>query len=317
MKAATLSPQTVSHSVTPVPMPSAASVSRLADYIALTKPRISLLVLFTVGAGVLFAAGPEVSFLLLFHAVFGTALVASGASALNQWLEQHTDARMRRTQTRPLPSGRLSALEVLLSGSALGVVGTAYLALLLPSTLAASVAALTFVLYVAVYTPLKRVTTLNTLIGAVPGALPPVIGWCAVRGTFDAEALALFVILFLWQVPHFLAIAWMYREEYARAGLQMLPGVDPDGHITATQMRLYCLALMAGALTPVFLDSAGAVYVVGSLALGWYFLRPTLAFHRERSTHSARRVLRASLVYLPGLLLILLLDRSVAALLGR
>ena len=301
--------------MTPVPVVS--PVSRLADYIALTKPRISLLVLFTVGAGVLFAAGAEVSFVLLFHAVFGTALVASGASALNQWLEQHTDARMRRTQNRPLPAGRLTPTEVFLFGIVLGVGGTAYLALSLPSPLAAGVAALTFVLYVAVYTPLKRITTLNTLVGAVPGALPPVIGWCSVRGEFNSEALALFVILFLWQVPHFLAIAWMYRDEYARAGLCMLPGVDPDGRITAMQMRLYCLALMAGALMPVFLGSGGPIYVLGSLALGWYFLRPTLTFGRDRSTASARRVLRASLVYLPGLLLVLLLDRSVALLIGR
>ena len=314
MKMATLPPQTMTVAV---PMPDSLPASRIANYVALTKPRIAVLVLFTVGAGVLFAAGPDVSFLLLFHAVFGTALVASGASALNQWLEQHTDARMRRTQNRPLPAGRLSPLEVFLFGVVLGVVGVAYLALALPSPLAAAVAALTFALYVAVYTPLKRVTTLNTLVGAVPGALPPVIGWCAVTGRFDPQALALFAILFLWQVPHFLAIAWMYREEYARAGLQMLPGVDPDGRITAMQMRLYCLALMAGALMPVFLGSAGVVYVVGSLALGVYFLLPTLAFGRERSTPAARRVLRASLVYLPGLLLVLLLDRSVALLSGR
>ncbi len=317
MKTATLSSPNVSHLVTTVPIPDARPVSRFADYVALTKPRISVLVLFTVGAGVLFAAGPEVSLLVLFNAVFGTALVASGASALNQWLEQHTDSRMRRTQNRPLPTGRLTPLEVFVFGVALGVIGTAYLALTLPSPLAAAVAALTFVLYVAVYTPLKRVTTLNTLVGAVPGALPPVIGWCAVRGQIDPEAVALFVILFLWQVPHFLAIAWMYREEYARAGLHMLPGVDPDGRITAMQMRLYCLALMAGALMPVFLGSGGVIYVVGSLALGWYFLRPTLGFYRDRSTASARRVLRASLVYLPGLLLVLLLDRSVYALLGK
>jgi protoheme IX farnesyltransferase len=314
MKSATLPPQTMTAAV---PMPDSTVASRLADYVALTKPRIAVLVLFTVGAGVLFAAGPEVSFLLLFNAVFGTALVASGASALNQWLEQHTDARMRRTQNRPLPAGRLGPLEVFLFGVGLGVVGVAYLALTLPSPLAAGVAAITFALYVAVYTPLKRVTTLNTLVGAVPGALPPVIGWCAVTGRFDPQALALFAILFLWQVPHFLAIAWMYREEYARAGLLMLPGVDPDGRITAMQMRLYCLALMAGALMPFFLGSAGAVYGVGSLALGCYFLWPTLAFGSDRSTQAARRVLRASLVYLPGLLLVLLLDRSVALLSGR
>ena len=300
-----------------VEAPSLALGRRVADYVELTKPRIAVMVLVTVAAGYLMAARADARLVTLLHTLIGTGLVAAGASAWNNWIERVSDAKMNRTAHRPLPAGRLHHLEVLVFGTALAVTGVNYLLHALPTPYPALIAALTFFTYVAVYTPLKPVTTLNTHIGAIPGALPPVIGWCAVTGRFDPQALALFAILFLWQVPHFLAIAWMYREEYARAGLQMLPGVDPDGRITAMQMRLYCLALMAGAMMPVFLGSAGVVYVVGSLALGVYFLLPTLAFGRERSTPAARRVLRASLVYLPGLLLVLLLDRSVALLSGR
>jgi protoheme IX farnesyltransferase len=325
MKSATLTPpldlvrpveglQTVALPPPAVPLAS----SRWADYLALTKPRIAVLVLFTVGTGVLLAAAPGVGSALplgiLFHAVFGTALVASGASALNQWLERASDSRMRRTQDRPLPAGRLHPLEVLLFGSTLGVVGTVYLLTALPSPVAATIAAFTFVCYVAIYTPLKSRTTLNTLVGAVPGALPPVIGWCAVTGEVTAGALTLFAILFLWQVPHFLAIAWMYREEYARAGLCMLPVFDPDGRFTARQMVLYCLALIPISLGPVLLASAGPLYVGGALLLGLYFLRHALCFQASRSVEQARKVLRVSLVYLPGLLALLLLDRSVTAL---
>jgi protoheme IX farnesyltransferase len=293
-----------------------ACASRWGDYLALTKPRVAVLVLFTVGAGVLLASAPALPLALLFHAVFGTALVAAGASALNQYLERHSDARMRRTQDRPLPAGRLQPLEVLAFGVLLGCGGVVYLLLALPAPGAALAAAFTFVCYVAVYTPLKGRTTLNTLVGAVPGAMPPVIGWCAVTGEVTTGALTLFVILFLWQVPHFLAIAWMYRDEYARAGLCMLPVIDPDGRLTGRQMVLYCLALIPVSLGPVLLDSAGVLYTGGALLLGLYFLRHALRFQAGRSTAQARRVLRVSLVYLPGLLALLLLDRSVTALLS-
>ncbi len=285
--------------------------ARLADYAELAKPRVAVLVLFTVGAGVLLASGSDFSFLVLLHTVLGTALVAAGASALNQWLERDSDALMRRTEKRPLPSGRLQALEVFVFGLALGLGGVLYLALALSHVLAALVAAITFVLYVAVYTPLKRRTPLNTLIGAVPGALPPLIGWCAVRGEFTREAGVLFLILFLWQVPHFLAIAWMYRAEYARAGLLMLPVVDGDGRRTSQNMILYCLALLAVSLQPVWYGDAGLLYLGGSVLLGLAFLASALGFWRWRTHCQARRVLRASLVYLPGLLALLLLDRAL------
>src|SRR5439155_17386895 len=185
--------------------------SRLADYLMLTKPRVAILVLFTVACGSLLAAGGSPDWLLLCHTILGTALVAGGASALNQLLERDSDGLMWRTENRPLPAGRLLPMEVLLFGAALGGAGVAYLALVVRQPLAAVVATITFLSYVFVYTPLKRRTTLNTLIGAVPGALPPVIGWVAVRGSFDPEIVSLFVVLFLWQVPHFLAIAWIYR----------------------------------------------------------------------------------------------------------
>jgi protoheme IX farnesyltransferase len=301
VKAAVLSPE-----------PAAAKLlSRAADYVALTKPRIAVLVLFTVAAGALFAAGRSADPAVLLNVVLGTALVAAGASALNQWVERDSDARMRRTAGRPLPAGRLQPLEVLLFGSGLAAAGLLYLALSLGSPCAALVAGLTFVCYVGVYTPLKARTPLNTLIGAVPGALPPVIGWAAVRGTVDREAVALFLILFVWQVPHFLAIAWMYRDEYARAGLCMLPTVDPDGRQTSRHMITWCLTLLPVSLGPVLLGAAGPAYRLGAAALGLGFLASAVAFGRARTHARARLVLRASLVYLPGLFALLLLDAAL------
>jgi protoheme IX farnesyltransferase len=192
-----------------------------------------------------------------------------------------------------------------------------YLALTLPRPAAAADAALTIICYVAVYTPLKWHTTLNTLIGAVPGALPPVIGWSAASGEITGGAVALFLILFVWQVPHFLAIAWIYRDEYRRAGLCMLPVVDRDGTVTARNMILYCLTLIPVSLFPVLLGSAGPVYFAGAVLLGVGFLAPALGFRRHKSVAQARRVLRASLLYLPGLLALLVLDGALPALIAR
>jgi protoheme IX farnesyltransferase len=282
--------------------------SRVADYLELTKPRVAMLVLFTVAAGAWLAAPRQPNLSVVLHTLVGTALVAAGASALNQLLERHSDALMRRTENRPLPAGRLQPREVLVFGAGLGAGGLAYLALTVRQPLAVAVAAGTFLSYVFLYTPLKRKTTLNTLVGAVPGALPPVIGWTAVRGAFSPEAFGLFLILFLWQVPHFLAIAWIYREDYARAGLRMLPTVDARGVLTGRQMASYCLALIAASLVPVALGQAGMVYLVGALVLGLGFLGTALAFTRRVSSAHARRVLRASLVYLPVLLALLLLE---------
>jgi protoheme IX farnesyltransferase len=301
----------------PVEATEAPARPRVADYLELTKPRVAVLVLFTVAVGALLASGPRVNGWVLLHTLLGTALVAGGASALNQWLERRSDAKMRRTENRPLPAGRLSAAEVLTFGGLLGAGGVAYLALALGHWAAAAVAALTFALYVGVYTPLKRVTTLNTLVGAVPGALPPLIGWAAARGGLTWAAAPLFLILFLWQVPHFLAIAWAYRDDYARAGLRMLPVFDRTGRATARRMVGWCVALLAASLTPPLFGPVGRVYLGGAAVLGLGFLAAALYFRRAPSAAAARLVLRASLVYLPGLLALLLLDALVPLLAGK
>jgi protoheme IX farnesyltransferase len=282
--------------------------SRALDYIELTKPRIAVLVLFTVAAGGCLAGLGDGDALILLHTVCATALVAGGASALNQLLERHTDALMRRTENRPLPAGRLQPWEVWCFGLALGLGGLAYMAVAVRQPLAVALTAITFVSYVWLYTPLKRVTTLNTVIGAIPGALPPVIGWTALRGTLDAPAVVIFLILFLWQLPHFLAIAWIYREDYSRAGLRMLPVVDPEGIATGRKMIGFCLALVAVSLLPVLLTKAGPLYLGGAALLGWIFLATTIRFARICSVAHARRVMRASLIYLPLLLALLLLQ---------
>jgi protoheme IX farnesyltransferase len=304
MKQATFSP----------PVSLAVPRTRFADYLELTKPRIAVLVLFTVAAGAMLAAGGRVHLPVLLHALVGTGLVAAGASALNQLLERNTDARMRRTENRPLPAGRLHPLEVLAFGCGLGFVGVAYLVVSLQRPWAALVAAVTFVSYVCIYTPLKRRTPLNTLVGAVPGALPPLIGWTAVRGTIDPEALTLFFIIFLWQVPHFLAIAWIYREDYARARLRMLPVLDADGTRTARQMLTCSLALLPASLAPVLFGGAGLVYLGGAILLGAFFLWRAVGFTRDHSVARARRVLRGSLVYLPALFALLVLDGATNSL---
>jgi heme o synthase len=282
---------------------------RVLDYIELTKPRISLLVLFTVAAGGFLAGGPSLDILALLHAVVGTALVASGASALNQWLERHRDARMRRTENRPLPAGRVTPLEALVFGSGLAVAGVAYLAVALRPPWAALAALGTFVGYVIIYTPLKPRTTLNTLVGAIPGAMPPLIGWIALRGALSAEALAIFLILFVWQLPHFLAIAWIHRQDYARGGYRMVTVHDHNGTRTACRMIAFCIALALISLMPVFLGTAGLFYLGAALVLGIGFLGCAIGFARKRTNARARRVLHASLIYLPVLLALLMLDR--------
>ena len=282
--------------------------SRVFDFVELTKPRVAVLVLFTVAAGAVLAGRGTPDLALLLNTLCGTALVAAAASALNQLLERHSDALMRRTENRPLPAGRLLPIEVLVFGVVMGMAGLGWLALTAKHPLAVIVAAFTLVSYVCLYTPLKRRTTLNTLVGAVPCALPPVIGWTAVTGTIDREIVALFLILFLWQVPHFLAIAWMYREDYARAGLQMLPVVDVRGTMTGRQMVSYCLALIPVSLLPAVFQPTGPVYGVGALVLGALFAASAFGFLVKKSRARARQVLHASLVYLPLLFALLLIE---------
>ena len=281
--------------------------ARASDYLQLVRPRLTALVLVTVAVGGLLAPGAA-DWMRLVPAIVGTALVAAGASCFNQLLERHTDALMPRTADRPLPAGRLLPEEVLALGGGLAFGGFLYLLLALPQPTAALVAALSFVSYLALYTPLKRRTTLNTLVGAVPGALPPVIGWVAVRGRVDAGALVLFLIVFLWQVPHFLAIAWMYRDQYARAGLRVLPAADPRGTQTARQMVLYTLVLVPVSLLPALLGMTGPAGAAVALALGGLFVFTALRFAADRTDARARTVLRTSLIYLPVLLLALVLS---------
>lgn len=286
----------------------AAPPSLFADYLELTKPRIAVMALFTVAIGYLLAAGASASALVLVHTLAGAGLVAAGGSALNQWLERKIDARMYRTMKRPLPAGRISPAAAFAFGVGLGAAGLAYLFAALPYP-AGVAAAVTMVSYVLVYTPLKTVTVWNTVVGAVPGALPPVIGWCAARGWdgFPA-ALGLFLVIFLWQLPHFLAIAWMYRADYARGGLRMLPITDPSGDRTAWVMVVTCAALIPVGLVGIGLGVAGYLSVAGCAVLGLLFLREAVRFDRTRTDRQARRVLRASLLYLPGALGLLLLD---------
>lgn len=279
-----------------------------ADFVALAKPRIAVMVLFTVAIGALLAqrASPDIAQLL--HTLIGVGLVACSANALNQFVERHTDALMRRTETRPLPSGRMAPAEVLILGFALGTIGLAYMLLTVRQPLATLVTAVTLVTYVGIYTPLKRKTTLNTLVGAVPGALPPLIGWTSVTGRIDREGLALFLIVFLWQVPHFLAIAWLYRDDYARAGLRMLPVADHEGKATARNMMTYAWVLTLVSLWPVLTGAAGPLYALGAIFLGLSFLASTMGFAYEKSRGQARRVLHASLLYLPAIFALMLAE---------
>jgi protoheme IX farnesyltransferase len=292
----------------PLPVATPLVASRIADYIELAKPRVLLLVLLTVAAGALLAARGTPDPIYVVHVLCGTALVAAGASALNQLFERQSDALMHRTERRPLPGGRLRPLEVGVLGIWLGVAGIAYLALTLPHLLAAGVAGAAFLGYAFVYTPLKSRTSLNTLVGAVPGALPPVIGWTAITGSIGPEIVSLFVILFFWQVPHFLAIAWMYRHDYARAGLEMLPVHDESGTRTGRQMVVYSLALVPASLAPAAIGLAGPVYLIGALLSGLVFLNCARNFACATSDARARRMLQASLIYLPALLALLVLD---------
>lgn len=290
-----------------VPMESAER-PRIADYVQLTRPRLGAMVLFTVAVGYLIGAGPHARVLVLLHTLLGTALTAFGASALNQWMERKTDGFMKRTANRPLPAGRLHAAEAFAFGWLLGIGGTLWLLLALPTPHSAIIAATTLLSYVLIYTPLKRVTVWNTLIGAVPGALPPLIGWCAARGQIDFEGASLFAILFVWQLPHFFAIAWLYRDDYAAGGMRMLPAIDPEGRLTAQVMVGMCVLLIPVSMGPALMQITGQLFLVGSVLLSIYFLVSAMDFRRNRSRENAKFVLKASLYYLGGLMLLLLID---------
>jgi protoheme IX farnesyltransferase len=293
------------------PMPPIPLSARLSDLAELTKPGITLMVVLTAGLGFLLAEQEGISFLLLVHTLLGTGLVSAGASALNQVIERETDALMRRTAQRPLPAGRMDPDAALLFGVALGVAGLAELALAV-NLLTALLGAVALAGYVFVYTPLKRVSSLATIIGAVPGAIPPMMGWSAVRNNVDLAAWVLFGILFFWQMPHFLAIAWLCRDDYREAGFPMLTVSDTNGFRTSRQVLLYGAVLVPVSLMPSLLGLMGTVYFVGALALGLIYFGFGLGFARSRTTPGARWLMLASVLYFPAVLLVMLLDRVVS-----
>ena len=282
---------------------------RPRDLLGLAKSGITSMVALSAAAGMLVAADGWLPPALWIHTLLGTALVSAGASALNQVIERAHDARMRRTAQRPIPSGRLHPDVGLLFGVTIAVAGMLELAFG-ANLLAALIAGLTLFGYVFVYTPLKRVSSLSTVVGAFPGAAPPLIGWVAVRGTLDPEAWALFGLLFFWQMPHFLAIAWLYREDYGRAGLQMLPVVEPDGASTSRQSLLYAAALVPVSILPSALGLAGLAYAASALALGLVFLGVGVKFAMSRTKQNARLLFTMSLIYLPALWIVMMIDRS-------
>jgi protoheme IX farnesyltransferase len=286
----------------------ASATHRLADYVTLTKPRLNLLVLVTTLAGLYLASPAGVDAARLAHTLIGTALVAGGAAALNQVWERRADAMMRRTSGRPIPSGRLKPVEGAGFGLVLSVAGLAELGVAVNVT-AAAVAAATLISYVLVYTPLKPRTSLATLVGAIPGALPPVIGWSAATGVISLPALVLFGIVFFWQMPHFLAIAWLYKDDYARAGIPLLPVVEPDGRRTGRQALIYTASLWPVSLLPVVIGLAGVAYMFVATVLGLLFVGLALRFARARSMPTARTLFLFSITYLPLLLGALVADR--------
>ncbi len=285
-----------------------AARSRTADFVALTKPRLNLLVVATTAGGYYLGAGPGADVVALAHVTLATALVAGGSAAFNQVIERNVDALMDRTRRRPVAAGRLSPREALVFASILSIAGLVWLALA-TTLLAAGVALLTLLTYVALYTPLKLRTSFATVIGAIPGALPPMIGWAAATNTLSREAWVLFAIIFLWQMPHFLAIAWLFKDDYRRAGFPMLPVVEPQGRSTGYQVAAYASALLPVSLVPSTMGVAGPVYFGVALALGLVFLGVSLRFAVSRTRRDARVLFFTSIAYLPLVWLVMVLDR--------
>lgn len=284
----------------------------MRDYLELTKPRITWLILMSTGIGFIFGLATNsaaFAWLTLFHTLCGTALIASGTAALNQWFESGADALMQRTRQRPIPSGRVARTPALLFAVALSILGFAQLTLLV-NVLTGALGLFTLVTYIGIYTPMKRRSPHATTLGAIPGAMPPLIGFAASADSLTWGAAALFAILFVWQFPHFYAIAWMYREDYGRAGIRMLPVVEPDGQSTARRILAFLVLLIPVSLTPTLLGMTGSLYFAGALLLGGYFLKAGIQVFRDRSLPGARAVLLASVLYLPALYGLMLLDRA-------
>jgi heme o synthase len=286
---------------------SAKSHSRTGDFITLMKPRLNFLVLLTVAAAYSLGAGPGSTLIDLVHTLLGTFLVAGGAAALNQVWERRTDRLMRRTQNRPMADMRMTVAQGLTFGLLLSIAGAAELAYFI-NLLSAIVALLTTASYILFYTPLKLRTSLSTLAGALPGALPAVIGWAAATNTLSIEGWVLFGIVFMWQMPHFLAIAWLYRDEYARAGMPLLPVIEPDGRSTGHQAVLYTAALIPLSIMPMGVGLATGRYLVGAITLGALLMFLSLEFSAKRDRATARRLFFGSILYLPILWALLVFD---------
>ncbi|NIR44792.1 MAG: protoheme IX farnesyltransferase [Gemmatimonadetes bacterium] len=280
------------------------------DLWTLTKPGITRLVLVTAAVGFYLGSSGGFDGIPLFHALLGTGLLAAGTNALNQYAERRVDAAMKRTAKRPLPAGRLRAPTALAFSAGISVAGFVYL-MALVNTLTAALGAAALLIYIFVYTPLKRRSWLCTLVGAVPGAIPPLMGWTAATGRLDPPAWVLFGIVFLWQMPHFYAIGWMYRQDYARAGFPMLPVLDDEGTRTARQIVLYTLALLAVSLLTTVMGLTGALYLFGALTLGLAFLGLGLVLAAARTGLNARRLFLGSVIYLPILLLLMVADKQI------
>jgi len=280
---------------------------RVAAYAELTKPRITFLIVLTSAAGFALGSLGRIDYVAMLSALFGIALLSSGIATLNQYAERELDGLMRRTANRPLPAGKLAPWEALAFGSGLTLAAEAYL-LVFVNPLSAALGLFVIAGYLFAYTPLKTRTSLSTWVGAFPGAVPPLIGWTAARGSISLEGWVLFAILFLWQFPHFLAIAWMYREDYSRAGIVMLPVVEPDGRVTAQQIVIYTLMLLPVSLLPVALGMSGKIYLYGALVLGLLFLYSSLRTAFSMSRQQARRLLLASVLYLPLLFILMVLN---------
>jgi protoheme IX farnesyltransferase len=281
----------------------------MADFAELVKARLTFLVLVTTAVGFYLGWEGPLNFLALAHAVLGTAFAAAGAAALNQWWEHRFDAIMLRTRTRPIPAGRMLPREGLITGLILSLAGVIYLALAV-NGLSAFLAALTIALYLFAYTPLKRFSTTNTMVGAIPGAIPPVIGWVAARQTLDAGAWSLFAILFLWQMPHFFSLAWMYRADYARAGFRMMSNDDETGLRSASQSVLFSILLLMIAGVPQYVGLTTIVYLPIALTLSGWFVAMAMLFHKQRTPQNARRLFLSSIIYLPLLLAALVLTKQ-------
>ena len=280
--------------------------SRISDYIMLMKPVLTLLSVSTAVGSAYIALHGSMQYVFLIHTLIGTLLVGSAAGVLNQYLERRYDAMMKRTDQRPLPAGRVQPAEALFLGTVLALFGLSYLAIL-TNWIAVSLSALTLVSYLAIYTPLKRKTPFATIVGGIPGALPPLIGWAVVRGSVSMEAWSLFFILFFWQMPHFLSLAWMYRNDYARAGYRLLTVLDTTGSATSRQILIYTIALIPASLMPMIVGLTGTVYFFCVLILSIGFFAVAMNFYRVRTNAAARGLFFTSLIFLPALFFLIMI----------